>query len=44
MKGFKELRNLLRTANKKLKSKTKLDSGKIRIRLVDPNRLGCYPS
>jgi hypothetical protein len=43
MKGLKILKNILRSANKKLSSNAKVDSGKIRIKLVDPNRLGCYP-
>ena len=43
MKGLKILKNILSSANKKLSSNTKIDSGKIRIKLVDPNRLGCYP-
>jgi hypothetical protein len=43
MKGLKGLKNILREANKKLKSKNKVESGKITVRLVDPNRLGCYP-
>lgn len=42
MKGLKGLKNILQNANKKLGSKNKLDSGKIRIKLVDPNRLNCY--
>jgi hypothetical protein len=42
MKGLKGLKNILQSANKKLSSKVKLESGKIQIRLVDPNRLNCY--
>ncbi len=42
MKGIKGLKNILQNANKKLSPKTKLKSGKVQIRLVDPNRLGCY--
>jgi len=43
MKGLKVLKNILNLANKKVSSNNKIDSGKIRIKLVDPNRLGCYP-
>jgi hypothetical protein len=43
MQSLKVLKNILKSANKKLSSSKKIDTGKIRIRLVDPNRLGCYP-
>ena len=43
MKKLKVLKNILKSANKKVSTNTKIDSGKIRIKLVDPNRLGCYP-
>ena len=43
MTGLKGLKSILKDANKKLKMSNKISSGKIRIRLVDPNRLGCYP-
>ena len=43
MQGLKTLNKILKAANKKVSSKIKTDSDKLRIKLVDPNRLGCYP-
>lgn len=42
MKGLKGFKDLLRGVNKKISSTKNLESKKIQIRLVDPNRLNCY--
>lgn len=39
MKGLKGLKNLIQAVNKSLEKKHSISSGKIQIRLVDPNRL-----
>lgn len=39
MKGLKGLKNLVQSINKSLNDKKNLTSGKIQLRLVDPNRL-----
>lgn len=42
MQGIKALKKILQSVNKKIGSTKKLDSQKIQIKLVDPNRLNCY--